>query len=281
MTNKVQKETMGFSAPLRPKNCEILGEQGNELKKPTMQAVQEVKTRPSGKGATVKKRQSHSQAFLLRHNTQERKLVAEVAKPPASVPPKHLPGTYKGRAIQSKVSSFRKPTAGSGEAEPAAALTKSAKPNDGNKPQAVTGLRGKPALPVPKLSAFKSSTAPSSRSKSVSSGAVAPTARRAPSAAAPRDGGSRARLYSAPGQLVKSLVSVPPAKTISGPESTARPGSSKSTVTLKRKEMQQVSKPKAALVVAAAATNKKAPKPPVTSSLSQYRNTIETEKERK
>ncbi|XP_061104889.1 cytoskeleton-associated protein 2 [Conger conger] len=272
VTNKEQKETICSSAPLKSKNCENLGKLGDELKKPK---TQEVKMRPSGKGDAVKKRQTHSQAFLSQHNTQPRKLVAEVAKPPASVPPKPLPGTYKGKVIQSKVSSFRKPTGGSGEAEPAGALTKPAKPNAGNKPQAVMGLRRKPPLPVPKRSTLKSSAAQNSRSKSVSSGAVAPTGKRAPNATAPRETSSRSRLYSAPGQLAKSRVLVPPARPMSGPESAGRFGSAKSTVTLKRKEMQQVSKPKAAV------DNPKARIPSVTSSFSQYRITVETAEERK
>ncbi|KAJ8342755.1 hypothetical protein SKAU_G00326830 [Synaphobranchus kaupii] len=283
VTKKVQtKMTTGSSAPLRSKsdkNDENLDELGDALKKPKTQTVQEVKTRPSGKEDAVRKRLTLSQTFLSQHAIQQRKLMAEVAKHPAPVLCTPFPGTYKGRVIQSKVNSFRKPTGGSGEAEPTAALTKTWKPKDGNKRQAVIGIRGKPAIAVPKLSTLKSSATQPSRSKSVSNSVFAPTAKLALNATALRETGSRARLYSAPCQLAKSHACVTPGRPTSGPQSAARPGSSKSTVTLKRKVIQQVSKSKAVLM--AAATDNKAPKPPVTSTLSQYRINIEPAEERK
>ncbi|XP_035287478.1 cytoskeleton-associated protein 2 isoform X1 [Anguilla anguilla] len=280
VTKKVHKKTTaGSTAPLRSKNDKNGENLGEELKKPTTQTVQEAKTQPSGKGDAVKRRQTLSQAFLSQHALQQRKLAAEVAKPPASVPPKPLLGAYKGRVIQSKVNSFRKPTGGSGEAEPTAAMTKQSQPKGSSKPQAAIGMRGKTPAVVPRLSTLKASAAQNSRSKSVSSNAPAPAAKPAPSTTAPRVTNSRARLQSAPGKLAKSRVMAPPARQTSGPEAAAHPGSSRSTVTAKKKEMPQVSESKAKLVVAA--TDNKAPKPPASRSLSQYRMAIETADERK
>lgn len=53
-----------------------------------------------------------SQAFHTQQSMRHRKLVMEVPKPPASVPPKSVPGTYKGRVVKSKIDCFRKPVTG-------------------------------------------------------------------------------------------------------------------------------------------------------------------------
>ncbi|KAJ8266072.1 hypothetical protein GJAV_G00125580 [Gymnothorax javanicus] len=274
----LRKTNAGSSAPLRSKNedrDDSLGELGDKSKAKPLVA----NTRPSGKGNAVKKRQTLSQAFLARHAIQQQKLVAEVAKPPASVPPKALPGTYKGKVIQSKVNSFRKPAGGSEEAEPMPAQTRSARPHSrASKPQSVAGIGGKMPAVVPKLSVIKPSATQNSRSKAVSSSGLAPTTKHAPNAAAPRETSSRARLYSAPSHLARGRVLVPPARLTTEPKSAVRPGSSKSAVTSK-KDTQLVSKPKSAKGVTG--TEKRAPKPPVTSSLSQYRISMETAEQRK
>lgn len=57
----------------------------------------------------VKKQKTLSQVFLTAQSSRHHKLVAEVQKPPTSVPPKPAPGTYKGRVIKSKIDCFRKP----------------------------------------------------------------------------------------------------------------------------------------------------------------------------
>ncbi|XP_027014366.2 cytoskeleton-associated protein 2 isoform X2 [Tachysurus fulvidraco] len=59
------------------------------------------------------RRKTLSQAFRTEQTLRHRKLVLETEKPPSSVPPKPLlPGTYKGRVVQSKIDCFRKPPNG-------------------------------------------------------------------------------------------------------------------------------------------------------------------------
>ncbi|KAK2823009.1 hypothetical protein Q7C36_019609 [Tachysurus vachellii] len=59
------------------------------------------------------RRKTLSQAFRTEQTLRHRKLVLESEKPPSSVAPKPLlPGTYKGRVVQSKIDCFRKPPSG-------------------------------------------------------------------------------------------------------------------------------------------------------------------------
>ncbi|KAG7484524.1 hypothetical protein MATL_G00050310 [Megalops atlanticus] len=134
-------------------------------------------------------------------------------------------------------------------------------------------------LPVPKPPAPKPSATLPPRSKSVSHRAPAPAAKPVPATTAPAQAIPRVRLYSAPSLSVSSRVRRSPARQASRAEATAHPASSKFSASLKRKEQQQQqnSKPKALVVT----TDRKAPKPPATSTLSQYRASMETAEERR
>ncbi|XP_020825651.2 cytoskeleton-associated protein 2 isoform X1 [Phascolarctos cinereus] len=54
---------------------------------------------------------SLSQTFRLKRNSKEKQLIAEKLKQDASLPKKPVLGSYRGRVVQSKVNSFRKPSA--------------------------------------------------------------------------------------------------------------------------------------------------------------------------
>ncbi|XP_074073309.1 cytoskeleton-associated protein 2 [Macrotis lagotis] len=53
---------------------------------------------------------SLSQTFRLKRNIKEKQLVAEKLKQDATLPKKPVLGSYRGRVVQSKVNSFRKPS---------------------------------------------------------------------------------------------------------------------------------------------------------------------------
>ncbi|XP_048857365.1 cytoskeleton-associated protein 2 [Brienomyrus brachyistius] len=215
------------------------------------------------------KRRTISQAFLSQQAVQQKKLVAEVVKPHAAGPPKPIPGTYKGRVVQSKVSSFWKPAGGDSEAEakgparpmaPTAAVTKS-----GNltRARAMSTAAAVPAKPQVQKMALPP------RSKSVPHKPPQPPANKntgntIPKPAAPKPQRPAPRLESSSkGPAVGAL---------------ARPGSSKAPGTLRRKEPILSVKPRPPGV---AATEKRAPKPPSASTMSQYRVTTETAEERR
>ncbi|KAJ8384404.1 hypothetical protein AAFF_G00205370 [Aldrovandia affinis] len=255
----IKKDTMGPSAALQfksDKNVEGSSGAGDAPRKTGAQAAQPTAKAPTAaRGNGVKKRRTLSQAFLTQHAIRQRNLLAEAAKPPATVPPKYPPGTYKGRAIQSKVNSFRKPTGSDdGEAQPAAVETKPAAPEEErcNRRAATTGMRA--------------GLAPAG-ARSHSSPGPGP----APAATAPRETSARARLQSAPCRLAsRDGAGAPPARAIFSVPS-------KSTVAAKRTELQQTGKPRAVAVT----TDRKAPKPPAVSTVSQYRIPMETAAERK
>ncbi|KAG9351716.1 hypothetical protein JZ751_022967 [Albula glossodonta] len=277
----VSKKAMVGSSPLRSKNIKIsenVNKEGDAPKKTKTQAEQEEKkAQPAGRGNGIRKRQTLTQAFLSQHAIQQKRLLADAAKPPATIQPKPILGTYKGKVIQSKVNSFRKPAGNDGNPEGMGASKKSAVPKQESKRRpAMTATRAKPTPEVPKPAALKPSATLPHRPKSVSHRAPAPTAKPVPTTAALGATSSRARLYSAPSRLATSRVAVP-TRVVSGMESKAQPSSSKTTVTLKKKELQQTTKSKTLVV----ASERKAPKPPATSTLSQYRISVETAEERK
>lgn len=78
-----------------------------------------------GQGAAAEKRQTHSRAFLTEQVAKQKKMVAEVPKPPASVPSsKPAPGMYKGKIVQSKIGAIWKSGAPVVRAEPKASARK-------------------------------------------------------------------------------------------------------------------------------------------------------------
>uniref|UniRef100_F6X132 Cytoskeleton-associated protein 2 C-terminal domain-containing protein n=2 Tax=Ornithorhynchus anatinus TaxID=9258 RepID=F6X132_ORNAN len=54
-------------------------------------------------------RMSFSQAFLIKRNRKEEQLIAEKLKSDVNLPKKPVLGSYRGKVVQSKINSFRKP----------------------------------------------------------------------------------------------------------------------------------------------------------------------------
>lgn len=215
------------------------------------------------------KRQTISQAFLSQQAVQQKKLVAEVAKPHAAGPPKSIPGTYKGRVVQSKVSSFWKPAGGDSEAAakvpakpgaPKAGITRSGNLTRGRAMSTAAAAPSKPQVQ-------KMALPP--RSKSVPHKPPQPPANKNTGNTIPKPTAPKPQ-WPAPG-----LESLPKGLAVGG---LARQGPSKAPGSLWRKEPILSVKPRP---LGVAATEKKAPKPTAASTTSQYRVTMETAEERR
>ncbi|KAM9456253.1 uncharacterized protein Hap1MRO34_019746 [Clarias gariepinus] len=123
----ISKQKLTRPEPLRAKN--------DPRAEPAGDKVQVKPSKPAKSSAPdATQRKTLSQTFRTEQTLRHRKLVLETQKPPSSVPPKPaLPGTYKGRVVQSKIDCFRKPSSGH--------VTK---PSE-NKSRAETAGRAKPA----------------------------------------------------------------------------------------------------------------------------------------
>lgn len=212
------------------------------------EALKKVKTvQRGGQGAPAEKRQTHSRAFLTEQVVKQKKMVAEVPKPPASVPSsKPAPGMYKGKIVQSKIG----------------AIWKSGAP--------VVRADTKPS--APKVESQKVGNGTKVRSKSVAD--LHDTKR--PAQTRPKSALDR------PVQVPKPAVtSRPPAGSFSArPPTRTVPVTLTSTsyrntnMTFTKKNGMESSKPKIP------GTDKKVNKP-ISSTLSQYRFTMETAEERR
>lgn len=202
-----------------------------------------------GKGAAaadVKLRQTHSRAFLTEQAVRHKKIVAEAPKPPAAAAPssKSALGMYKGKIVQSKIGSIWKATAAVGEADPK---------TEGQRVGHVPKSRSKSVVDLPKYSTQK--PAPT-RSKSVMDRPAQV---------------SKPAVNSRPPAGFRSAR--PPTRTI--PATLASTSSRNTKAAPTKGSGTQKSKPKVPV------TDTKVNKPPVTSSLSQYRLTMETAEERR
>ncbi|XP_029547055.1 cytoskeleton-associated protein 2 [Salmo trutta] len=201
----------------------------------------------------TKRRNTFSQTFLTKQAVRQRKLVAEASEP-ATVPAKPVPGTYKGKVVQSKISSFRKPSGLEGGVESKAATKTSAPKAESQKPGNLTKVRPKAVADLPQRSMFKPpQSCQPSKSKSVSNGPP-PVSK-----------------CSATCRPTGFCSAVPPASMAL--LTTALQRSSRSAMTSKGKELPQRTKPKT--------TTDKVRKPPVASTLSQYRANTETAEEKR
>lgn len=201
-----------------------------------------------------KKRHTLSQVFLTKQAVKQRKLVSVVTKPPASIPPKPVPGTYKGKVVQSKISSFRKPSSLGGGLENKPVTKTSAPKVESHK---LGTVRSKSIADLPDRASNKPPPQfHPQRPKSVYD--RHPPVSKCPTASRPTG--------------VRSVVA--PART--APGAMAHPGSRQSAMLSKGKDQSQSSKPKMPL-----ATDKKVRKPPATSTLSQYRVSMETVEEKR
>ncbi|XP_071374763.1 cytoskeleton-associated protein 2 [Centroberyx affinis] len=222
------------------------------------EALKKVKTvQKDGRGGAAtdaKKRQTLSQAFLTEQAVRHRKVVAEAPKPPAAVlPSKSAPGMYKGKIVQSKIGSIWKSSVAVGGADPKP-TTKPPVPKESQKAGNLTKFRSKSVADLPGRGMQKPKP---TRSNSVSDG-LPPVSKRL--------------VTSRPTTGCRSAL--PPARTV--PATVAGPVSRNTTSVPPKGKGTQSSKPKMPVV-----TDKKVNKPPVSSTLSQYRVTMETAEERK
>nr|XP_020486868.1 cytoskeleton-associated protein 2-like isoform X1 [Labrus bergylta] len=134
-----KEETLAKSGPLKAKEkqTDTRSTSGEALKKTVQRNV---------RGATVtevKQRQTHSQAFLSEQAVRHKKMVAEAPKPPAAVTSsKPAPGTYKGRIVQSKIGSIWRSSVAVGAVDPKPSAPKTEIQRVGN----VTKIRSKSAV---------------------------------------------------------------------------------------------------------------------------------------
>ncbi|XP_008287852.1 cytoskeleton-associated protein 2 isoform X2 [Stegastes partitus] len=209
-------------------------------------------------------KQTHSQALLTEPAAKLKKVVAEAPKPTAAVQSsKSAPGMYKGKIIQSKIGSIWKASASVGAADPKQEGQNVAK----HRSKSVSEMPGRGSQkPVP------------TRSKSVSERS-AQMSKPAPN----RPAQMSKPIPNRPAQVSKPATSSrrpagfcsarPPTRTI--PATLTATSSRNTTAASTKPSGTQSSKPKIPV------TNRKVSKPPVSSTLSQYRFTMETAEERK
>ncbi|XP_062289214.1 cytoskeleton-associated protein 2 [Scomber scombrus] len=248
-----KEQTLGKSGPLKAsaKPAYTRSASGDILKKvKSVQRDMKGVAVAAAAGGDAKQRQTHSRVFLSDQAVKHKKIAAEAPKPPAPVQStKPAPGTYKGKVVQSKIGSIWKASAKAGGADP------------------------KPPAPKPESQRVGHFT--KSRSKSV----VELQGRRAPKPAPSRSKSVSDELAQASKPTVTSRPPTafrsarPPVRTV--PATLTSTSSRNTTAALTKASGTQSSKPKIPV------TDKKVNKPPVTSTLSQYRYSMETVEERR
>lgn len=234
--------TDGTSQKVKPKQV--------NTKKSSGEAVERPKTVQK---AVVKPKSTLSQAFLTEQAVRHRKLVAEVPKPPAAVPPtKPAPGMYKGKVVQSKIGAIWKSSlsvAGDGQKTTAKPSAPKVESRTGGK---LMTMRSKSVADLPRRGV---QGLQSQRSKSVCNGPP-PVSKRTVS--------------SRPTTGPRSAI--PPSRSIP-----ATVASSRNATLLPKAKGTQNSKPNKLPVV----TDKRVSKPSVTSTISQFKGSMETAEERR
>uniref|UniRef100_A0A8D2ZIC5 Cytoskeleton-associated protein 2 C-terminal domain-containing protein n=1 Tax=Scophthalmus maximus TaxID=52904 RepID=A0A8D2ZIC5_SCOMX len=243
-----KEETLAKNGPLKAKakQADTRSVSGVALK--TAKTAQK-----DGKGAVasdVSQRRTHSRAFLAEQAVKHKKIAADAPKPAAAVQSSlSAPGLYKGKIVQSKIGSIWRSNVSLDRADPKSSATSMKSQGVGN----VTKTRSKPVAGLPGCGTRK--PAPTT-SKSV---------------------------FSRPAQVSKPAVTSrppagfysarPPARTI--PATLTSTSSRNPPVAATKGSGALNSKPKIPT------TEQKVNKPPVSSSLSQYRLTMETAEERR
>lgn len=248
---------MSAAAPFQLKNQkkeETVAKNGNmkakakqaDTKQTPGEVLKKVKTVQRDGQRATEERKMHTQAFLSEQVAKDKKTVAEVPKLPASAA-KPAPGTYKGKIVQSKIGSIWKSSATVGGAEP----KKSGLKPESQKVGHVTKIRSKSVADLPGRGTQR--PAPT-RSKSV---------------------------VDKPAQVSKSAFkSRPPAGFLSSrpPATTTVPA----TITSNRNTNVVFTKRNG---ISSSKTKMpgtdKVNKPPVSSTISQYRFNMETTEERR
>lgn len=237
-----KEETLAITGSLKAKEKRAETRSTEALKKT-------VQLNKRGAGVTdVKPRQTHSQTFFSEQAVKHRKMVQEASKPPAAVPSSRpAPGMYKGKIVQSKIGSIWKSSTSISDADP--------------KPSA------------PKIESKSVGYVAKSRSKSVTDHVRRDVHKPAPTRS--KSVSERPVKVSKP-----SITSRPPAVFRSArPPARAVPATLTNTGTRNVKvaatKGSQISKPKVPV------TDRKVNKPPVSSTISQYRLHMETTEERR
>lgn len=198
----------------------------------------------------VTQRQTYSQAFVTEQAVRHKKIVAEATKPPATVQSsRSAPGMYKGKIVQSKIGSIWKSSVSVDRADPKPSALKTERQRVGN----TTKTRSKSVADLPGHGTQKPAPTRSKSAVDRPAQVSKPTVTSRPPA-----GFTSAR---------------PPARTV--PATLSSTSCRNTTVAPTKGSGIQVSKPKIS------ATDKKVNKPPVSSTLSQYRFTMETAEERR
>ncbi|KAK1800707.1 hypothetical protein P4O66_005898 [Electrophorus voltai] len=260
-SNVISRQKLSKSVPLRskndPKEEQGAGNPGEEADcKKEQVLTQTNKSDP-------KKRKTLSQAFRTEQSMRHRKLVEQ--KPPSTLPPKPVPGTYKGRVVKSKIDCFRKPLSGE---EKMGHVTAVARPGLGT----LSKAQSKSVNTLPGSSRPRPQPNLSSRPKSVSDLQLNIAEKPAQRCVSQRRMPPKAPASSRP--VVPRSLSVPP-RPPSGPA--ACPISSKPSSFIRKKEPAvQSSKAKPAV----AASEYEVPRPAPT-AISQYRVRVETAEQRR
>lgn len=273
------------TAPLQSKNDQkdrAVETRAEPVKKPEQKVIKSFVSKPT---AEAKKTQTLSQTFLSQQSANYKKLLIQGPKPVASAaPPKILPGTYKGKVIQSKVDCFRKP----GESVATAATDRKvfAKPavpkTVGPPPASLSRVKSKS---VATLAAAVKTAAPlisqPRRPKSVTD---VPLSR--PASKTNRGGQtqtvSTTRQFQITNRPAATARSVPPttsSRPVSRPKAptvTARPAPATA-----KKSNEQMSKNQNGTKPPVAGTSQRPARKPVTSTLSHTRVGMETVEERR
>lgn len=267
--NVIQKQKLVRVPPLHSKNDLKEEKKINSVEKAEAKEVVKPVTKTSV--SDPNKRKTLSQAFRTEQSVRHKKLVEEAQKPPSTVPPKPIPGTYKGRVVKSKIDCFRRPPSGE-EKTAEATFAKPSIPKSKPKTGTLSKVRSQSVTTLPSSSRPRPQPNLSSRTKSVSDAQLnvvtKPVQRTISQRQIPFKAPSSAR------PTVPRPAAIPPQP---APVTTARPASTKVTSFIRKKEpVVQSNKPKP---VAAAVEQK--PNRPASNTISQYKVRVETAEERR
>ncbi|XP_034034871.1 cytoskeleton-associated protein 2 [Thalassophryne amazonica] len=246
---KVNKENVEPAISSKVKASQV------DVKGTSMEAHKKVKTmEKNGKDVTADVQKRHGQTLLTEQAVKNRRLVAEAPRPPvAMLATKSALGLYKGKIVQSKIGSIWKSSATLEGVAPKPTTAPSMPKTQVQRVEKLTKTRSKSVADMPKCGILKSVPV-------VSKTAVEGAARlsKVPVTRHQNTGSYSAR---APTRTVPS--------TLSGT-------ASRNTIVVPTKQ-SGINNTKAKVK----GTNKEVIKPPVSSTISQYRVTMETAGERR
>uniref|UniRef100_A0A672H8H8 Cytoskeleton-associated protein 2 C-terminal domain-containing protein n=1 Tax=Salarias fasciatus TaxID=181472 RepID=A0A672H8H8_SALFA len=232
----------------------------------TLKKVTAVQRNGKGGSAADIQRQTHSRAFTNEQAAKLKKISAEAPKPPTAVAPvKAAPGLYKGRIIQSKIGSIWKSSSNLSAPDPKASAARTESERVGN----VAKSRSKSVSEVTARGTRQPAVARSKSAFDKRTQVTKPTASsRPPAAFSSARPAASSRPPAAFSSARPAATSRPPAAFSSArPAATSRPPAAFSSARPPARTMP--------------ATKPKVSKPAASSSLTQYRLTMETAEERR